>query len=121
MRKSSIVTIDLSPRQNLTELVTGLPEPIERVIESRAEADTTRMSENGVFLIVHTPPETVPPNRRKGYPWRELGVGEGFFVPGRQGDNLKVTALVKGCEGRIFRTYRGESKGVRGRWAKRVK
>ena len=105
---------------NLTELATGHPEPIERAMESRAESNTRR-SRNGVFMIHSEPPEKIPPNRKMGYPWRELAVGEGFFVPGRQGENLKVSAFVTGCEGRVFRTYKGELEGVKGRWAKRVK
>lgn len=86
---------------NLTELVTT----------------PSRPSKRGVYRIYDDPP---PPEKisNRGYPWRELAVGEAFFT---EGLHLKPSKAITGCEDRKFITYAGELNGVKGRWAKRTK
>ena len=93
---------------------------LAKIDSSASNGDVGRLKRTpnaGPYEIVSDPP---PPSRRslRGYPWRQMQVGQAFFAPGT---TLVGNRRIAGCEGWEFVTYSGTRDGVPGRWAKRVK
>jgi hypothetical protein len=80
--------------------------------------NAVRISGDGRFKIYSKAPPIKNPNIKRGYPWRELQVGEAFFAGNK---HFKVNKHITGCADRIFTSYAGELDGKQGRWCKRIK
>jgi len=95
---------------NLTDLVLGNR-------SSRKKSDHPkehRMSEYGRWKIDTNVPIPVPTSGHKAYyPWKELEIGESFFVPGKH-KAATGAGRIKGCETRKFMSERRVEDGVDG-------
>ena len=97
---------------NLTELVLGKV-PKQSKQKSESKPNGSRASSYGIWTIDTNIPIPKPRSGHKAYyPWKELEIGESFFVPGKR----KATGAyrIKDCETRKFISERRVEDGVEG-------
>jgi hypothetical protein len=110
------VTVSLSDWSDVEKDAEAAADAMLRKLKPSDNA--VRISGDGRFKIYAKAPPIKNPNIKRGYPWRELAVGEAFFAANR---HFKINKHITGCENKVFTSYAGELDGKQGRWCKRIK